>query len=129
MARLLLLVTVVGVLALPAAPSAAAPQRSTEQVTERRRPALCRLTAARTSRSRSTRRPTRSGPQRRGSDRRLWHPERMANQGQSVLVVEDESSIASFVALYLKNAGYRIEAAGTGRDALERVASEKSHLL
>ena len=53
----------------------------------------------------------------------------MANQGQSVLVVEDESSIASFVALYLKNAGYRIQAAGTGREALERVASEKPDLI
>ena len=38
----------------------------------------------------------------------------MANQGQSVLVVEDETSIASFVALYLKNAGYRIQTVGTG---------------
>jgi DNA-binding response OmpR family regulator len=53
----------------------------------------------------------------------------MANQGQSVLVVEDESSIASFVALYLKNAGYRIQTVGTGRDALERVASEKPDLI
>jgi DNA-binding response OmpR family regulator len=53
----------------------------------------------------------------------------MANQGQTVLVVEDETSIASFVALYLKNAGYRIQAAGTGREALERVASEKPDLI
>src|SRR5204863_6663970 len=53
----------------------------------------------------------------------------MANQGQSVLVVEDETSIASFVALYLKNAGYRIQTAGTGREALERVAGEKPSLI
>jgi DNA-binding response OmpR family regulator len=53
----------------------------------------------------------------------------MGNQGQTVLVVEDESSIASFVALYLKNAGYRIQAVGTGREALERVASEKPNLI
>ncbi len=53
----------------------------------------------------------------------------MANQGQSVLVVEDETSIASFVALYLKNAGYRIQTVGTGREALERVASEKPDLI
>ena len=32
---------------------------------------------------------------------------------QSVLVVEDESSIASFVALYLKNAGYMVRTAAT----------------
>jgi len=48
----------------------------------------------------------------------------MASQGQTVLVVEDESSIASFVALYLKNAGYRIQSVGNGRDALERVAAD-----
>ncbi len=53
----------------------------------------------------------------------------MASQGQTVLVVEDETSIASFVALYLKNAGYRIQTAGTGRDALERVAAEKPSLI
>ena len=53
----------------------------------------------------------------------------MSAQAPSILVVEDESSIASFVALYLKNAGYRIQAAGTGREALERVASEKPDLI
>ena len=53
----------------------------------------------------------------------------MASQGQTVLVVEDESSIASFVALYLKNAGYRIQTAGNGREALERVAAEKPNLI
>jgi len=46
-----------------------------------------------------------------------------------VLVVEDETSIASFVALYLKNAGYRIQTAGTGREALERAAAEKPSLI
>ena len=34
----------------------------------------------------------------------------MAAQAQTVLVVEDEASIASFVALYLKNAGYTVKA-------------------
>ena len=53
----------------------------------------------------------------------------MASQGQTVLVVEDESSIASFVALYLKNAGYRIQTVGNGREALERVAAEKPNLI
>ena len=53
----------------------------------------------------------------------------MASQGQSVLVVEDETSIASFVALYLKNAGYRIRTVGTGREALEQVAQEKPNLI
>ena len=53
----------------------------------------------------------------------------MATRGQTVLVVEDETSIASFVALYLKNAGYRIGTVGTGREALERVASETPDLV
>ncbi len=35
-----------------------------------------------------------------------------------MLVVEDESSIASFVALYLKNAGYSVRTAATGGEAL-----------
>ncbi|MGB2953056.1 MAG: response regulator transcription factor [Gaiellaceae bacterium] len=39
-------------------------------------------------------------------------------QVKTILVVEDESSIASFVALYLKNAGYDVRAVGTGADAL-----------
>jgi len=53
----------------------------------------------------------------------------MASRVQTVLVVEDETSIASFVALYLKNAGYRIGTVGTGKDALERVASEEPDLV
>ncbi len=53
----------------------------------------------------------------------------MATRGQTVLVVEDETSIASFVALYLKNAGYRIGTVGTGREALERVAADKPDLV
>ena len=44
----------------------------------------------------------------------------MAAQAQTVLVVEDESSIASFVALYLKNAGYAVRTAATGSEALAR---------
>ena len=34
---------------------------------------------------------------------------------QTVLVVEDEASIASFVALYLKNAGYEVRTRGERR--------------
>ena len=41
---------------------------------------------------------------------------------QSILVVEDEQSIASFVSLYLKNAGYSVRAVGTGSGALNAVA-------
>jgi DNA-binding response OmpR family regulator len=48
---------------------------------------------------------------------------------QTVLVVEDESSIASFVALYLKNAGYGVKTAATGGEALSDVAAETPALI
>ena len=41
-------------------------------------------------------------------------------QPHTILVVEDEASIASFVALYLKNAGYQVKAVGSGSSALTR---------
>src|SRR5256885_10642640 len=47
----------------------------------------------------------------------------------SVLVVEDESSIASFVALYLKNAGYAVRTVANGSDALTHVAAESPSLI
>jgi DNA-binding response OmpR family regulator len=50
-------------------------------------------------------------------------------QQQTVLVVEDEASIASFVALYLKNAGYSVKTAATGGDALAQVAAETPDLI
>ena len=53
----------------------------------------------------------------------------MAAQAQTVLVVEDESSIASFVALYLKNAGYGVRTAATGGDALTQAESEQPDLI
>jgi DNA-binding response OmpR family regulator len=48
---------------------------------------------------------------------------------QTVLVVEDESSIASFVALYLKNAGYGVKTAATGGEALADVAAATPALI
>ncbi|MFL5948804.1 MAG: response regulator, partial [Gaiellaceae bacterium] len=53
----------------------------------------------------------------------------MAAQAQTVLVVEDESSIASFVALYLKNAGYGVRTAATGGEALVQAESERPDLI
>ena len=47
----------------------------------------------------------------------------------TILVVEDESSIASFVSLYLKNAGYGVKTAATGTDALADVAAETPALI
>jgi DNA-binding response OmpR family regulator len=53
----------------------------------------------------------------------------MAGKQQTVLVVEDEPSISSFVAAYLKNAGYAVRAAGTGGEALRQVAAERPDLV
>jgi DNA-binding response OmpR family regulator len=52
-----------------------------------------------------------------------------ARSTQTVLVVEDESSIASFVALYLKNAGYAVRTAATGGEALAQVAASQPALI
>jgi DNA-binding response OmpR family regulator len=48
---------------------------------------------------------------------------------QTILVVEDETSIASFVALYLKNAGYAVKAVGTGGAALNAIAADVPALI
>jgi DNA-binding response OmpR family regulator len=48
---------------------------------------------------------------------------------QTILVVEDEQSIASFVSLYLKNAGYGVKVASTGAGALNSVAGEMPSLI
>jgi DNA-binding response OmpR family regulator len=53
----------------------------------------------------------------------------MAANTAPILVVEDESSIASFVALYLKNAGYAVRTAATGGEALESVATDSPVLI
>jgi two-component system alkaline phosphatase synthesis response regulator PhoP len=52
-----------------------------------------------------------------------------ASQAQTVLIVEDESSIASFVSLYLKKAGYGVKAVGSGGDALAQVEAEQPALI
>jgi two-component system alkaline phosphatase synthesis response regulator PhoP len=44
-------------------------------------------------------------------------------KAQTVLVVEDEASIASFVSLYLKNAGYDVKTAATGGEALQHAGA------
>jgi len=52
----------------------------------------------------------------------------MAQTSESILIVEDESSIASFVALYLKNAGYTVRTVGKGADALDQVSADPPSL-
>src|SRR6266496_2966228 len=59
-----------------------------------------------------------------------WDTEAVAaSQAQTVLVVEDEASIASFISLYLKNAGYRVKAVSSGGDALAQVEVEQPALI
>ena len=53
----------------------------------------------------------------------------MSAQAPSILVVEDESSIASFVSLYLKNAGYTVRAVTNGSAALTQVAADMPALI
>jgi DNA-binding response OmpR family regulator len=48
---------------------------------------------------------------------------------QTVLVVEDEQSIASFVSLYLKKAGYDVKTAATGADALAQSGGDVSLII
>jgi len=48
---------------------------------------------------------------------------------QTILVVEDEASIASFVSLYLKNAGYDVKTAATGSEALSQTAAGETSLI
>jgi DNA-binding response OmpR family regulator len=52
-----------------------------------------------------------------------------SGKGQAVLVVEDEASIASFVSLYLKNAGYAVRTAATGGEALTQATSDPPSLI
>jgi DNA-binding response OmpR family regulator len=47
----------------------------------------------------------------------------------NILVVEDETSIASFVAAYLRNAGYTVRTAATSQAALLEVATEMPALI
>jgi DNA-binding response OmpR family regulator len=50
-------------------------------------------------------------------------------QNHSILIVEDEPSIASFVAMYLKRAGFGVRVAGSGESALELAAVETPSLI
>ena len=50
-------------------------------------------------------------------------------QNQPILVVEDEASIASFVAMYLKKAGFDVATAPSGSDALTQVADDSPALI
>jgi two-component system, OmpR family, alkaline phosphatase synthesis response regulator PhoP len=53
----------------------------------------------------------------------------MATAVPTILVVEDESSIASFVSLYLKNAGYAVKTASSGNEALAQASAVDPALI
>ena len=53
----------------------------------------------------------------------------MSSGTAEILVVEDEASIASFVSLYLKNAGYEVRTAENGTDALAAVQTREPSLI
>ena len=48
---------------------------------------------------------------------------------QTVLVVEDEASISSFISLYLKNSGYEVKTASTGAEAIQQLQSGPVSLI
>jgi DNA-binding response OmpR family regulator len=50
-------------------------------------------------------------------------------QQHTILVVEDETSIASFVAAYLRNAGYVVRTASSAKSALVELAGELPSLI
>jgi DNA-binding response OmpR family regulator len=50
-------------------------------------------------------------------------------QQHTILVVEDETSIASFVSAYLRNAGYGVRAASSAKAALVELANEIPSLI
>ena len=53
----------------------------------------------------------------------------MTGTKQSILVVEDEASIASFIGMYLKRAGFSVRVSGTGGDALEKASADPPALI
>jgi DNA-binding response OmpR family regulator len=51
------------------------------------------------------------------------------SQNHAILVVEDEPSIASFIAMYLKRAGFAVRVATTGEGAIEQAAAAAPSLV
>src|SRR5215213_6467550 len=50
-------------------------------------------------------------------------------KSQTILLVEDEASLASFVSLYLKHAGYVAKTAATGAEAMQHLAAGAPELI
>src|SRR5205814_7407350 len=56
-------------------------------------------------------------------------PEGPNHGGARVLVVDDELNIAELVSMALRYAGFEVEMAGTGREALERVEEFRPQMM
>ena len=52
-----------------------------------------------------------------------------AGSPQTVLIVEDEASIASFISLYLKNSGYEVRSAASGAEAVRQLQAGPISLI
>ena len=53
----------------------------------------------------------------------------MSHDQHTILVVEDETSIASFVSAYLRNAGYAVRTAASARDAVAELGAAQPALI
>jgi DNA-binding response OmpR family regulator len=53
----------------------------------------------------------------------------VTDRDRRVLVVEDEESIASFVAMYLEKGGFQVSTVATGEEAIERERAETPALI
>jgi DNA-binding response OmpR family regulator len=53
----------------------------------------------------------------------------MNNMGATILIVEDEESIASFVSMYLQEEGYKVISAANGEDGLARAGDGAPELV
>lgn len=56
-------------------------------------------------------------------------PERAAQPGERVLVVDDEPDIVALVAYHMARAGYRVSTATTGSEALQAASEERPALV
>ncbi len=56
-------------------------------------------------------------------------PQKWGRMGSRVLLVEDDADVASVVALHLRGAGYQLEHAADGLEALRRIHSESWDLV
>jgi two-component system cell cycle sensor histidine kinase/response regulator CckA len=61
---------------------------------------------------------------RQSSDEELVLLERLKGSGETILVVEDEAAVRSFVARVLRENGYQVVEAATGQEGLEAFIAE-----